>query len=438
MLAVVLAGVLCIPFASGLIMEKTVRRAVTDANAMYADSGTGYSVEIVDYDRGYLTTDIEWKIDLGALKAIYPIGEIVFKDTARHGFAGVVSTTSLQKNPWYAEFVAETLQGRDPVHITTRYGLSGSIESTVAMDPFSVTVDNETLDVRAGSMVTKTDRELKHVTSSATWGGISAGETLSIGDISLESAMRRFSTFIWDGDFSFAMHDVNVREKDNSFGLKEMKGSYLLGLNEDRSKINGEARFSVDDLETDGQTVENASVRFAANGLDVEGYEAFMQMYTQNMSQAMGSMAAMDENAEEVGDAMKKQMAAVGLQMIAAYEKLLKQGLEFKISDLNVKLADGEIEGGMTLRLLKDTTFMQLGPVAAQPDLLLDFLYLKTDLSLPVNLVGENPKLVTPLFPGMQTGVFVKDGGNLVHTAETIDGKLMVNDREVILSPQNM
>ena len=438
MLAVVLAGVLCIPFASGLIMEKTIRQAFTDVNALYADTGAGYSLEIVDYQRGYLASDIEWKIDLGALKNIYPIDEVIFKDTAKHGFAGVVSTTSLRENPWYEAFVAEKLGGRDPFHITTRYGLTGGIESTVALDPFSVVVDNETIDVQAGSMVTKTDRELKHFTSKGNWGGLSAGEAASIGKISLASALTRFTTFIWNGDFSFAMRDVNLRKKDNSFEMKEMKGSYLLGLNEDQSKMNGEALFSIDGMRTDGQTINSASVHLATNGLDVEGYETFMQMYTRNMSQVLGSMAAMDENTEEVGEAMKKQMAAVGLQMIAAYEKLLKEGLEFKVSDLDVQLDDGQIKGDMTLRLLKDMTFMQFAPVVSQPELLFDIFYLKSNLSLPARLVGENPKMVTPLYPGMQTGLFVKDGGNLVHAAETIDGKLIVNDQEVILSPQNL
>jgi uncharacterized protein YdgA (DUF945 family) len=438
MLAVVLAGVLCIPFASGLIMEKTVRQAFTDVNDMYADTGAGYSLEIVDYHRGYLSSDIEWKIDLGALKTIYPIEQVILKDTAKHGFAGVESTTSLRGNPWYEAFVAEKLGGRDPVHITTRYGLTGSIESTVALDPFSVVVDNETIDVQAGRMVTKTDRELKRFTSKGNWGGLSAGKATSIGKISLESALTRFTTFIWNGDFSFAMRDINLREKDNSFEMKEMKGSYLLGLNEDQSKMNGEALFSIDGMKTDRQTVDSASVRLATNGLDIEGYETFMQMYTRNMSQVLGSMAAMDENAEQVGEAMKKQMAAVGLQMIAAYEKLLKKGLEFKVSDLDVQLDDGQIKGDMTLRLLKDMTFMQFAPVASQPELLFDIFYLKSNLSLPANLVGEDPKMVTPLYPGMQTGLFVKDGGNLVHAAETIDGKLMLNSREMILSPQNL
>jgi len=437
-LAVVLAGVVCIPFASGLIMEKTVRQAFTDANNMYADTGAGYRLEIVDYHRGYLASEIEWKIDLGALKAIYPIEQVIFRDTAKHGLAGVVSTTSLRENPWYETFVAEKLGGRDPVHITTRYGLAGSIENTVALDPFSVVVDNEAIDVLAGSMVTKTDRELKHFTSKGNWGGLSAGEALSIGNISLESALTRFTTFIWNGDFSFAIGDVNLREKGNSFEMKEMKGSYLLGLNEDQSKMNGEALFSIDGMRTDRQTVDSASVRLATNGLDVEGYETFMQMYTQNMSQVLGSMAAMDENAEEVTEAMKKQMATVGIQMVAAYEKLLKEGLEFKVSDLDVQLDDGHIKGDATLRLLKDMTFMQFAPVVSQPELLFDIFYLKSNLSLPAHLIGENPKLVSPLYPGMQTGLFVKDGSNLVHAAETIDGKLMLNNREMILSPQNL
>ena len=204
-LAVVLAVAVCIPFASGLIMEKTIRKAFTDLNNMYADTGAGYRLEIVDYHRGYLASNIEWKVDLGALKNIYPIQEVIFKDTAKHGFAGVVSTTSLRENPWYETFVAEKLQGRDPVHITTRYGLTGSIESMVVLDPFSVVVDNEAIDVQAGSMATKTDSELKHFTSSGNWAGLSAGEAVSIGQTSLESELTRFTTFVWNGDFSFAM-----------------------------------------------------------------------------------------------------------------------------------------------------------------------------------------------------------------------------------------
>ena len=49
--------------------------------------------------------------------------------------------------------------------------------------------------------------------------------------------------------------------------------------------------------------------------------------------------------------------------------------------------------------------------------------------------IGEKPKLLAPAYPGLQTGLFVKDGDNLVHMAETIDGKLIVNRKAVVLSP---
>jgi hypothetical protein len=131
---------------------------------------------------------------------------------------------------------------------------------------------------------------------------------------------------------------------------------------------------------------------------------------------------------------MNQQMAAIGFQMMAAYEKLLKAGLEFRRSDLRVNLPAGNIKGDVTLRLLKDMTFMQFAPLVAQPELILDIFYLKSDVSLPVNLTGENPRLLAPVYPGMQTGLFVRNRDNRVHQAEARNSKLMVNGRKVVLS----
>lgn len=80
---------------------------------------------------------------------------------------------------------------------------------------------------------------------------------------------------------------------------------------------------------------------------------------------------------------------------------------------------------------------MQFTPIISQPEQLFDIFYLKSNLSLPVALVGENPKLLTPVYPGMQTGLFVKKGDHLVHQAETVKGKLMLNNEAVLLPGQN-
>jgi hypothetical protein len=57
-----------------------------------------------------------------------------------------------------------------------------------------------------------------------------------------------------------------------------------------------------------------------------------------------------------------QQIAASGFQRMTAYEKLMKAGLEFRRSDLRVNLPAGNIKGDVTLRLLKDMTFMQFAP----------------------------------------------------------------------------
>ena len=128
---------------------------------------------------------------------------------------------------------------------------------------------------------------------------------------------------------------------------------------------------------------------------------------------------------------MTKQMAATSLQMLAASEKFLKKGLEIKISDLHAQLPAGEITGNIKLQLAKDITFTQLTPIAMQPNLAFDIFSMQSDLSIPAELVSDNIKLVSPLFSGMQTGLFVLEGKYLVHRAQTQKSELLLNGKKV-------
>ncbi len=158
-----------------------------------------------------------------------------------------------------------------------------------------------------------------------------------------------------------------------------------------------------------------------------------MHVYTKTMSEIFENVAAYEGDSGETAEIIETQMTTAGLQMIAAYEKLLQQGVELQISDLLIKLPEGDVAGAITLRLLKNMTLMQFAPVVGQPDLLLDILYLKSQLRLPAALVGDKPMLMAPFYPGMQTGVFIKEGDFLVHSAETRNGKLFLNNEEFIL-----
>ena len=135
-LIVILAGA-GTPFFSGLVAEQMVKKCFSDINKRYADAGSDISLEIIRYDRHFFSSRIEWKLRPGSLKAVYGLEEIVFIDRVKHGFASVVSITSLEKNKWFKEFVSNRLNGQNPLEIMTKYTFFSNIESRLALDAFS-------------------------------------------------------------------------------------------------------------------------------------------------------------------------------------------------------------------------------------------------------------------------------------------------------------
>jgi hypothetical protein len=72
-------------------------------------------------------------------------------------------------------------------------------------------------------------------------------------------------------------------------------------------------------------------------------------------------------------------------------------------------------------------------PIVMNPYLALDIFSLESKLSLPARMAGNNPDLISPIYPGMQTGFFLQTGDRLTHEAQTRDGRLFLNQKEVEL-----
>lgn len=423
-----------VPYVNGLLMEKAMRDLFEEANTIYAESGFDYSLEIVHYDRSFLTSDIDWKINFGSLKAVYGIDEMIFTEHARHGYTGVVSTTDFGKNEWFQRFVDEKLQGENPFTITTSYSLFGEIESAIRSDPFSVAIDDEVVDVHAGEFAIATDSDLKHFTSSGKWQGLDAAGQVSVGEMALDSELKMISTYIWDGYLHFTSQNFQARQAGDAFSYEKMDGKYTLDHDSGQNTLSGRTDISIDNLKAAQHRIEGASVRFAVNNMDAQGYEDFMNAYTQIMSEALENLAVIREEPDKAGEILEEQIGDVGFQLIAAYEKLLKKDLELHVSDLQIIFPEGEVKADITVRLLRDMTLMQFAPIIGQPDLALEIFYLNSDVRLPVEIAGEPPLLLSPFYPGMKTGLFVKDGDTLHHSAETREGKLFLNGKEFALS----
>lgn len=432
---VVILGIaaLAAPFASGLLMERIVRETFGNANALQASSGQDMSAEIVRYDRGYASSEIEWKMKFGKLKGIYGVDEVVFIDRAEHGIGGIVSKTSLEKNAWYTDFVAARLSGKDPLHITTNYKLTGGVALAVTVDAFEMVEEGQTFMAKPGKVVIASDKDFKHFTSEASWEGLLVGEQFSIAGMSMKSALTMMSPYIWDGNVAMALKHMQAKDAAEQFDLTNLQIDYELRYDKAQNKLSAKAEYGVENLSAGTEKISDIFARIGIKGVDAKGYEDFMKLYTATVSGILGDMAAAKDDPEKMQQVLEKKMAVVGFQVVAAAEKLLTKGLELQVSDLRVHLPEGEVTGDAVLTLKKDMTFAQFIPVVNQPALALDIIALKSNLSLPAALVGDMPMLFAPVYPGMQTGLLVKNGEQAQHNAETRDGKLFVNGTELVL-----
>jgi uncharacterized protein YdgA (DUF945 family) len=432
LLLIAIAGVGA-PFVNGLMMEKTVKQSFKNLNTMYSDMGSGVSIETMKYDRNFFSTEIEWKMILGSLSAIYGVDEIIFLDRADHGYTGIVSKTSLEKNKWFTDFVNSKLEGKNPLAITTEYKLSGLMNSTIVLDAFSVQVDDEVVEIKAGKAIATCDKELKNFSSEASWEGISVPEKLKVEGITISSSLERLSTYLWDGTLSFGIGKGVIEENLQQIELVNFKVDYSLDVDDEEKTISVVTALGADHLLAGPETVDNGFVRIGLVNMDVQGFEEFMKLYTEMANTILQDMTAAEDDPEKMKTILQEEVTRTQFQIMAAYEKLLKKGLEFQISDLFAKLPEGELKGDVALTLNKDMTFAQFFPLVHQPELALDIFSLRSDISLPAKLVNDNPMLLMPMHEGMSTGLFIKNGDNLSHKAETKDGKLYVNGQEMVL-----
>jgi len=432
-LIIIIAGT-GVPIFSGLMMERIVKQSFNDINQMYVDTGSDLSVEISQYDRNYSSSKIEWKIKSGALKAFYGVEEIVFVDHADHGFTSVVTTTTLEKNKWFTDFVNHKLNGKNPLNIKTEYKLFGNIESTLVLDAFSFKDDSDVVEMMPGTMSIKFDKGLKNIACEMNWAGYLVPGSIRINDLSFNSKMEKISSYIWDGTLSFAVKNMKADNSRESLELSNLKCDYTMDYNEKNNSISIGMKYGMDRISSGQDFIKNAFAGIKINRIDARGYEDFIKIYSQIINNAMEEITAFQHHPDLMKKAVEKQMAAIGLQMLGTYEKFLKKGFEIQIVDVRAQFPQGNIKGGVTLSLKKDMTMARFIPLMMRPAAALEIFFLKSDISLPSELVGDNPWLLTPVYSGMQTGFFIKDKDILIHKAETRAGKLFLNGKEVLLN----
>jgi len=416
------------PFVNGMLMEKGFRTLADNINTMYADQGTGINVGIVRYDRGFRTSEVVWKIDLGQMKTVYGIDEIVMVDRGNHGYRGVTVTTSLERNPWYVDFVAGQPDGKDPLTIVTTYALDGAIETHVSLAPLDVTVENKHVVSQNAELTVASDWKLTRIQASGTWQGVKVADHLAMEGLAFNSDLRPISSFIWDGGASVHIGKLSGRDGSGEFSIDGLRGGYTLHYAKERTALDIEASYGVGLFSDGREKVENGSATLGVRNLDAEAYEEAMRRYTELLGDTMAELGSAGDDPEALQNILEQQSNNATLQMLSLAERFLKTGLEIYVSDVHAGLTQGEVQGEALLRLEKDLTMAQLLPVLHQPDQIFDYVSLNAHARLPAVLMGENTVLLEPVSPGMKTGLFVKEGTDLVNRTETREKRLFINN----------
>lgn len=432
----VILAVACLPFINGMVMEKAFHRVVEQANEMYVDTEMGINLEVVRYDRGFSSSEIEYKLNLGKLKDMLKVDSVVVIDRASHGLTSVTSTSSLEKNPWYTQAIENYVEGSDPLTMETEYKLLGDIISTITIDAFTLKAEGETVDIRPGTITAQTNREFKKFVSEGNWEGLSASDLITFSAMSFESDIELISTFIYRGTSLVTMDGISVQEEDKRVEMKGLKVSSDVQYDETADRLAIDANYALDLMVTPEGNMENLDLDLHIAGVDGTAYEEAAEIYMDMMGSFFEIFAQHQDDPEMMEEVMQAQMMGLGMQMVGVYEKFLKQGLELSIKKLNATLPMGNVEGALSLILNKDVTMAQMLPMATQPNLVFEYLTLNSDITLPKALTGDNPMLTAPLLPGMETGFFVEEGDYFKHKGETKDNKFFLNGAAVDLNAQ--
>ncbi len=423
--------VIMIPVINGIVMEKTIKTMLPRLKEINEIKGTDISIKLEKYTRNLYSTDIQWKIDLGMLKDVYGIDSVIINDHAKHGFLSVTANSNLLANPWYKQFVDTYLGGKDPLSISTKYSLLGQIESKWTSTPVHFTWNDESFELGASSFTVITTRKLDSYKTTGDIASLTINKIMTMKDIAVSSDITYESSYIWPGKMDLSVGSMTITDKGESVSSKNMKFHYSFDHNSTAKQISFTTALSADSFSDKDQTIRDITGELDFNNIDSDGYNAFVEQYISTIKPIMMMAAQMKDEGNVLPQEMQSQLSTAGIQLLGSLEKLLKKDLQLKISNVSVTLPQGKIEGNCTLTLLKDMRLIEFIPLASQPKMFMDIFSLSSSIRLPADLIPDTPELTTPVYPGMKTGLFVKDGDILKHDAKTKDGKLILNGEEV-------
>lgn len=418
------------PFFKGIFLERAVRQSIDELKQDYSEGAHGAKIEILAWDKGWKTSTIKWRVQSAALTAASGIDHLILVDRVDHGYSPkIISSTDFTKNAWYKNGMDRYLDGKNPLTVQTVYTLAGDIRSKVNIKAFTIIRDTDAIAVMSGSAVVQWQQEKKRLNVQLLWDGFKIDGKLELGMVKFTAGVAKTDRLIWEGTNDLSIDSAILTQDDRSRSFEKLSARYTISYNETNSTVSIHAKAGVDLLASGREDIRDMGVTLELKNLDSRALE---QIVKSNRMEA-SDWAAILSRYKGPDQVVQHRIEGLRKALTDNWELFLKKGCEVQIKGLTATLVEGNISADLSLGLKKSMTLTGFLPVLLQPSRITDIFALSSRVKIPYQLVGYRPYLLEPFWDLMPTGLFVGKGPDLVHQAQIRDGKLFLNQQEVVL-----
>lgn len=339
-------------------------------------------LEVISYDRGFRSTYAQYRFTPPAILAsiLQSTEAIDYSCESDHGLLGIDYLCRVEGNGPYATFVKEKMNGKDPFSIHGSVSAFGKITQTYELEAHkNIELEGQMIDLPRALISIETNNDMTSFSftgSSDTFQFADNEATLDVGNLQFKGNLTSIGAMLFTGPFELSLDKFNIKNKQESFALKQFSIATLNAENGDNMDNKAVVKIaSIKTMNSLINSIENVVGAFELNGVDTKAFAEYQRASLDMQRQAMASFDAGQEPAVDPN---------MMLQLLPILESMLKPGLEMNF-DLSAKLDGADNKFSLKSSLLEPLGFSDMAMFAINPEQILK----KVDISLNTNLANS-------------------------------------------------
>lgn len=424
MLVVAVCTAIGMPYVTGRVAETVTQELATQVTANSLEYG---SLEIIDYDRRYRSTNAAYKWQAPPQLAPLFRTPLEFECVGTHGVISYDYQCRAQNMSQYQEFVKTALAGKDPITVGGSVSIFGTVTQRLHLEEFTLTNDEgQTVAVQPGVIELQTDRELKNFALDGSFDGLTMNdkaETLAMQPLAVQGSMSINQHQLAIGEVVVELQGMQVTSaQDGSINLSGIELSSYTA--EDGANLASGYQLNVALFEQQGgsQALDAEQVHRVKDilfGVDIAGLDmlqlAEVLERVKQLSKYTASQALTDEQ--------ESSRNAQAIAMLPELERLLQPGLSFS-AELDADYDDAALTADVDLELLSSLSLSDFILLSVQPQAFFAKLRAEFSNRLPAALVAANPAAAAAM---AQSHWYVQEGDSYVAEISLAAEKITVN-----------